>query len=184
MTQLIPSWRKLSFHGRSPLFKTSIAIMIIVPIWARLSGAIEYGQHDPLVLNQLLDATLPPLPDNLLRLFWTSFITNISNITYSFFCPLILRRYSNFKQWYEQDEGAIINWLSMRHKLGTSKDDEILDNLRCSYNNEIDSKAFSYPAVRLFITMLYVVSLLLTARVILEQIILVFKVTNFKHIFI
>lgn len=88
LKKIIPSWYQLSFCSRSPIFKSSIVIMFIIPIWARIANINPQETNSfTHYLIGFLDNNIPLIPKNLLRIFWASFSINVAYIIYTISCP-------------------------------------------------------------------------------------------------
>jgi len=179
----LPSWRNLSFRSRTPLFKASLAMTIIVPMWARLidlAGSVEPQQNG----LHLLDSNILAIPDNLLRLFWASFAVSLAGILYSLTCPIVLRRYRSYQQWLDLDEEANVQRSKLLNQRGSDSLSEIDIELKDSYIRTIAGQSFTYPWIRFTIALLYVVASYLIIRVMATQIASVWTQTSLSALFL
>lgn len=178
ISKKIPSWHRLSFFSRSPIFKTSIIIMFIIPIWARLANNID-SQTDNYThyVIGFLDNKIPAIPNNLLRIFWASLSTNIAYILYTFFCPKIIK-YKNFQHWLDEDEEAISNYNTEIGERGRTSEDNVIKDLKDKYQKEINQSNYHKEFLRFLISLLYIFSSIMMGYVMLYQIIPVLIITD------
>lgn len=117
---LVLPWSSFNPLGRSRLVKSSYVWVVIVPILAKLLSAIPRDFELP-VFDVQIDLILG-VPFSWELLYYAAMFFALANITYSWFCPEIVRQYDRFADF--QSEGKGSDQL-MRYAYGKRFDDGV-----------------------------------------------------------
>jgi len=172
-------WNDIRNLLKCKYFKLSYIILFLVPILSRLSYAYDDSDNIIKTFMQLLDYDVLKIPNNILRIYWSSILIIISNIFYEIFCPIIIKKYNNYPDWCKSEEYNC-NVIQLRKKFGSKID--INHTLNEIYTKKYNENLNKYVIIRLFIVMLIITIAYLLLRVFLDQIAIVFKVTELKVI--
>ncbi|HXC40772.1 MAG TPA: hypothetical protein VN667_17685 [Burkholderiales bacterium] len=176
---IIPTWRGLSKTVAAPVFKSSIAILIAVPLMARLSAAATAHSGNLFsIIIQIFDAPVPEIPTNLLRAFWGSMMIGVAQVLFRLRCPLVVRAYADFSEWSSQADEAFTLRKTFIRDHG-SENANLVDNfLRQHYEKQFSDANRSRALSRFVILFLNLASAYLGIRVIVDQILIVFRFSS------
>lgn len=178
MWHRVPTWQMLWRISRSPLFASSISVMIAVPLLARINGLFGDGGSWHQLLLDMFDANPVLIPLNLLRIFWASFLFSSSHGIIAAFCPSIVRTYQNSEEWSKSSEDAIRIRAELEKEMGEVGEEKIARKLQARYAKEFNEAALRLVIVRMLLVLTYAIGAFLLLRVLWEQASVVISVTD------
>lgn len=173
-------WPLLLKISENNILKKTQFIFTIVPLMSRLSYAID----DKISLLQavplFLDSNVNLIPINLLRLFWAAVFSLSSSYLCILFSPEGLK-YKDFQEWLKSDESAINKKNILLKEKGRKKERQVLQMLRNQYlySRRVDKRR----ALKYFLFSLHAIAFYLYARVLLDQLLLVYHKTHLTKLF-
>ena len=179
------TWIALANIGRLKIVPISGAILIIIPVVARISIMHMNEMSDIAVLFiNILDAKLPEMPINILRSFWISFFITLASILFNIFCPTEIKYYRDFDDWKKRSELCSRYEQQHEEEYGESRESLREKDIRKKYLAIVNEENFAYPLLRVFIAVLISCSVYLTLRIAVDQFCAVTIITNWKILFI
>lgn len=98
------TWGALGTLGKSRALNTSFLWLLIVPLAAKLIGAL----HDPALYNNggLGVLARMELPFSWKLFYWSAALFAVGGVLYRLFCPRLIRDYSSYGEFRHDGRGA------------------------------------------------------------------------------
>lgn len=181
---MLLSWDRLKKLSSSKIIKSSIFVLVAVPVLGRVSELSGDYQAVVPALGHFLDGEVMRLPVNLLRVFWSSVLVTTAQILFRIFSPRTVRLYSGYPDWKINDDAAHSCRSVLAKEIGDTDESALEKSLQEKYEHIFEEKNSSKPILRHLIALLYATALYLLARVILVQLSAAWAVTDFRSVFL
>lgn len=166
-------WSNLWLLTDPRLLRFASGSAFLVPVLARFSSATQEGWAEAML--KFLDAQVFTIPLNLLKIFWAGFFLLLAQLVVRLSAPLVTRSRSDY-DWLSttvaKDEIA-----RRLHEHGSESKEAIISEVTAEFHTEFRKKNLQNNIPRLLASVLFIISALLIATVLLSQLLLVFEAT-------
>lgn len=183
MRNPLPTWQSLLVFAAKPLFLYSAGVLLSVPLLARASAAVAAGSSLPDILIRILDGDGHAIPENLVRLYWSSFFLLIAQILIQIFCPKMISHHGTLEKWCRESDEGLLAHTELSKELGNKASDEINRKLQRKFLDTFNHINVSLIPARIGIVIFLIGGIYLLGRVLIEQAIFVYSITTLRKLF-